>query len=333
VTRISYVGSLSRHNQITYEGNPETAAGHAACLALTACNTTNRNIQTYVYPQNTAYGSVDPNTGVTGFVSVGTVGSAASSSYHALQVSLEKGYTHGLLFQLSYTYAHSLDDGSSFENSGFGESGTRGYNQYVKSLNYGNSAYDARQHLVFSPIYIVPFHTGGSAFAPANLLLSGWEISGIMTLATGFPYDISYAGGTSRSLYCSASTSFYACPDVPVQTGPLVRENPRVRSATTGYGTWFLPTSFAAEPLGGFGNISRDPYHGPGTNNTNVLIAKNFALSSDGARRLQIRMESDNVFNHTQFTNPTSTYGSSSLGFVTGTGSARQTQLAAKIYF
>jgi hypothetical protein len=44
-------------------------------------------------------------------------------------------------------------------------------------------------------------------------------------------------------------------------------------------------------------------------------------------------MESDNVFNHTQFSNPTSTYGSSSLGVVSSAAAARQSQLAAKIYF
>ena len=47
-----------------------------------------------------------------------------------------------------------------------------------------------------------------------------------MTVATGFPYDISYAGGTSRSLYCDASLSFYACPDVPNQIAPAHPQQP-----------------------------------------------------------------------------------------------------------
>ncbi len=63
---------------------------------------------------------IDPNTGVTGLASAGEVGSYASSSYHSFQASVQKANTHGFVFQLSYTYAHALDDGSSFENSGFG---------------------------------------------------------------------------------------------------------------------------------------------------------------------------------------------------------------------
>jgi hypothetical protein len=339
IARVSYVGSLGRRNQITYEGNPETAAGHAACLAgnemspvtgsLVNC-VVNRNVQNLYFPQNTAYGAIYAPTGYPGFTNAGVVGSEAASSYHALQVSVTKAASHGLMYQLSYTYSHALDNGSSFENSGFGEAGSRGYNQYNPSLNYGDSNFDARQRLVFSPIYITP-RLAGEWYSVKNLAASGWEISGIVTLATGFPYDISYAGGTSRSLYCDF-TGYYACPDVPVQTAALTRLNPR--NFTTGKGGWFASTGFAAEPIGSFGNIHRDPYHGPGLNNTNMILAKNFPLGADSVRRLQLRMESDNVFNHTQFSNPTSTYGSGTFGRITGTQqAARQTQLAVKIYF
>jgi hypothetical protein len=325
VTRLSYVGSLGRHNQITYEGNPETAAGHAACLANPTC-IADRNTQAIKFPANKLANSST-------VAEMGLVGSEASSSYNSFQASVTKGQTHGLQFQLSYTYSHALDSGSSFENSGFGSNGQRGYNQYQPSLNYGDSLYDARQRLVFSPVYAVPFKRGGSAFSPYNLAVSGWEISGISTVATGFPYDISYAGTTSRSLWCDASTpSFYACPDVPMQTAALARQNPRIRNSS-GYGTWFGAGSFAAETIGTFGNVHRDPYHGPGINNTNMTIAKKFNLGADGSRYLQIRMESDNVFNHTQFSNPVSQYGAGTFGQITLAAAARQTQLAAKIIF
>jgi len=332
VARLSYVGSLARHNQITYEANAETAAGQAACTLNATC-VADRNTQCFNFPGNCIGNSAQiPEEGI--------VGSEGSSSYHSLQAAVTKGLTHGLQFQLSYTYAHSLDNGSSFENSGFGGSGSRGYNQYVQSLNYGDSLFDARQRLVFSPIYIVPFKSHGNTFSVSNLALAGWEVSGIATVATGLPFDISYAGTTSRSLYCSASLSFYACPDVPVQVAPLVKINPHTRSivsTTTGaHGNsgYFSPASFVAENLGSFGNVHRDPYHGPGINNTNMILAKNFALSADGARRLQIRMETDNVFNHTQFSNPSSTFGSGTFGQISGVQNpARLTQLAAKIYF
>ena len=103
---------------------------------------------------------------------------------------------------------------------------------------------------------------------------------------------------------------------------------------------YFSKASWAPETIGTFGNTHRNPYHGPGINNTNMILAKNFNLSADGARKLQIRMESDNVFNHTQFNNPSSTWAdtvpaSTTTGFgqISGAANARQTQLAAKIYF
>lgn len=324
IARISYVGALARHNQITPEANYETAAGQAACLASSACQTA-RNTQALSFPGNTVGGSSQ-------IVEEGLASSGASSSYHSAQVSLTKAPTHGLQFQISYTYAHALDNGSSFENSGFGGAGARGYNQFKPSLNYGDSTFDARQHFVFAPVYTVPSFKSSGTFSPVNLLLSGWQISGILQLSTGLPFDISYAGTTSRSLYCSASLSFYACPDVPLQVAPLAKSNPRVRIAS-GNSVYFSSTSFAAEPIGSFGNVHRDPYHGPGSNNTNLILAKNFSLSSDGARRLQLRMESDNVFNHTQFNNPSSTFGSGTFGQISSAAAARQTQLGAKIYF
>ncbi len=326
VVRVSYVGSLAHHNQATYESDYETAAGHAECVSDPVCQA-DRNYQSLYYPQNTIGNDGD-------IASVGTVGSFAASNYHSMQAFVQKGVTHGLMFQVAYTYAHALDTASSFENAGFGESGTRGFNQFDTALNYGNAAFDVRNHFVFSPLYVIP-KFAGSAYSARNLAISGWEISGIMTLAQGFPYDISYAGGTSRSLWCSAGVNFYACPDVPVQVSQIQLADPRVRNPVTGNSFWFSngTTAFSPEPIGGFGNVGRDPYHGPGTNNTNMILAKNFMLVPERNISLQMRIESDNVFNHTNFSNPASTYGPSNIGQISSAASGRQSQLAAKIYF
>jgi hypothetical protein len=351
VARASYVGSLARHNQSTIDANPITPAGHAACLAdTTSCgytgytgpNTIYREEQDYFFPGHTAYGQIDPSSGQPGFLSPGDVTSYASSSYHSLQATLQKGVTHGLTFQLSYTWAHAIDTGSSFENAGFGGS-FRGFNQFAPQLNIGDSGFDARQRVVFSPIYITPAIHGKSAYNPINLAVSGWEISAITTLASGFPFDVSYGGSSGDSLWCPGFTYFYACPDAPNQVAAITKANPRIRLATNGHSAYISKTAFANEPIGQFGNTHRDPAHGPGINFTNMILAKNFYLSQDRGIRLQVRMESDNVFNHTSFGNPgagwsdtTLTNANSTFGQISGINSgssARLTQLATKIYF
>jgi hypothetical protein len=345
VLRVSYVGTLGRHNQTEVEGNPISPAGHAACLASASC-IANRNNQNFYYPNHTTYPQADTSnfgTGPSGvgynlIPSIGLISTSTSSNYNSLQVSVDKGLTHGLQMQASYTLSHALDNGSSFENTGFG--GSRGYNQYQPSLNYGNSQYDARHRFVIAPVYTVPTSKSGSSFSPRNLALAGWEITGIATFATGQPFDIAYNGATSRSLWCSANWSYYACPDVPQQTAPIVLANQRQHiivggqaANKTAYFTGGATGSFAAEPLGSFGNISRFKYHGPGINNTNLIIGKNIPVSSDGTRYLQLRIESDNVFNHTQFSNPSGSYTSANFGLITAAAAGRQSQLGAKFYF
>ena len=321
VATISYVGALGRHEEITFEGNPITAAGQAACLASPTC-IADRNTQQIQFPTHTAFAPGNL------IASVGTIDTSGSSNYNALQLSATKGFTHGLLFQASYTYSHALDNASGFENAGFGIQ--RGYNQFDPALNYGDSAFDTRHRFVFSPVYQIPSlkSLSGLHWLP-DAIGKGWEISGIETLATGFPFDIAYDGSTSRSLFCAASVNFYACPDVPLQTGPLVTENPR-----QGKNFWFSPSNFTAEPLGQFGNTHRNAYHGPGINNTDVGVYKNIYLwGGNESRYIQLRLESYNVFNHTQFNEPTANFASASFGRIRSAAAGRQTQLAAKIYF
>jgi hypothetical protein len=342
VAKISYVGSFGRHNQATVEGNPITPAGHAACLSDAKC-IAGAPTQNFNYPTHTQFGYSDG--GFNDFMSIGLVSTVSASNYNSFQAEFEKGMTHGLFLQASYTFSHALDNASNFENSGFGSAGARGYNQYAPNLNYGNSLQDARHRFVLAPIYRVPFRNGGNPFNMYNLLAAGWEISGISTLATGFPYDISYGGfGSSNSLWCSANTSYYACPDSPNQLAPLVTQNPRTPAGVGLRTNWFNGDSshFADETVGQFGTASRNHYHGPGLNNTNVVVAKNIPFSSDGVRYIQLRLESDNVFNHTQFANPDGNFGNGTpaqggtfgtIGSINTTTAARQTQIAAKIYF
>ncbi|HKT23622.1 MAG TPA: hypothetical protein VJR04_03400, partial [Terriglobales bacterium] len=295
------------------------------CLADPNC-IANQDNQAEVFPSHVLHNDGDV------FASPGWIASGGTSNYNALQVSARKGLTHGLLFQASYTWSHSLDTASSFEDAGFGSiatgQATRGYNQFAPGLNYGNSTFDARHRFVIAPVYEVPYHHDGLM----GTLLGGWEITGILTLQTGFPFDISYAGGSSLSLWCAAGENFYACPDAPNQVAPLQFTDPR-KGGLSG-STWFNPgNSFVDETTGQFGNLSRNRYYGPGIINTDAGIYKNIYWPGSESRYLQLRLESYNIFNHTNFNNPNSNFTSASFGRITSAAAGRQSQLAVKIYF
>ena len=163
-----------------------------------------------------------------------------------------------------------------------------------------------------------------------------------MTFATGFPYDISYAGGASYSLFCAINDTYYACPDVPNQVAPLQHTNPRAG----GIGQYFdgrvqdgtaanASASFAQETLGSFGNIARNKYHGPGINNTDMVLAKNIHLASDSARFIQLRIEGYNVFNHTNFGNPDGNISDAggTYGQIQSAAAGREFQLVGRFNF
>jgi hypothetical protein len=349
IATVSYVGSLGRHEQIELEGNPITQAGHDACLASASC-IANRSNQSFLFPTHTATPVVDARFGsINVYPSIGLISSTGNSSYNSLQVSAKKNFTHGLLFQASYTWSHSLDNGSGFEDSGFGGA-HRGFNMFNPALNYGDSSFDARQRFVFAPVYQIPDwkNAPGLHWLP-SIIGKGWGISGAMTFASGFPFDIRTSG--SRSLFCSSNWQFYACPEVPVQTAGLKRVDPRNPGiGASGQVFWFDPNvGFSDEPIGGFGNVHRNPFHGPGINNTDVAISKNiYFVPGHENYYMQLRLESYNVYNHTQFSNPSGsvTFAGSStavggsggtvnntFGRITSAAAGRQSQLAIKIYF
>jgi hypothetical protein len=337
VLQLAYVGSLGRRLVIAYEGDPITPAGHAACVAdTTGCGSASSLAEHLNYPNNASVQpAINPANGFPYYLSVGTQGTIGSSNYNSAQVTVTKQATHGLQFTLAYTYSKALDDGSGLESSGFNG---RGYNQYPggAALNYGPSDYDARQRLVSSIVYEVPvFHSSNYLLREG---LSGWQVAAITAVQTGFPINFTEED-TFRSKWCD-EYSYYSCPDTPEVSTFSVPVN-KIRST----GTYFNAGLFSAEPLGTFGNVGRGLLHGPGFNYSNVSVAKNFPLSADGVRSIQIRMDASNVFNHANFAAPDSNFGDQTFGQVSatlGSGSAdpnadptggRTVQLVGRVYF
>src|SRR5207244_2768650 len=119
---------------------------------------------------------------------------AANSNYNSLQLAVKKQTSHGLLFNLNYTYSHSIDDGSTWHSGATTANGDAAGDGFTTdwtrpSLDRGNSIFDIRHRLVLNYVWELPFgkHTG---FLKA--LLDGWQYNGIWAFQTGAhwsPYD------------------------------------------------------------------------------------------------------------------------------------------------
>jgi hypothetical protein len=330
--QVGYVGSVGHRLVLVYEGDPITPAGHAACLAdITGCGAPGQIATHLLYPQYTTQPAINPQNGVPWYLSVGTQGTEGASSYNSAQVTVTKAPTHGLSFTVAYTYSKALDNASGLESSGFNG---RSYNQYQPSLSYGPSDYDAPHHIAASYVYQVPlYHSDNLLLRQA---LSGWEVTGISVAQSGNPINITDTG-VYLSKWCD-EFSYYGCPDAPnVSTTHIKLFNPRKS------GQYFDTTPFSQEALGTFGNAQRGILHGPGFNYTNLSLSKNFPISSDGVRSLQIRMDVANAFNHANFANPDGDFTDGTFGVVSAVKSTadvngdpqggRAVQLVGKFYF
>ncbi len=119
-----------------------------------------------------------PSDGIPVFSNIFAEDTIANSNYNALQVSLEKSYSHGLLFQMSYTLSKAIDQGASFENE-------------LNPLNYeatrGLSLLDAKNRFVFSPVWVLPIP---KADGWKGKVENGWGVSAIITYQSGFPIRV-----------------------------------------------------------------------------------------------------------------------------------------------
>lgn len=348
ILQVGYFGAQGRHLETTYEGNPITPAGAAACAADPNC-IANRILQSYLYPTHTAYapGNI--------FASVGVQATVGDSHYNSLQASLNKRMTHGVFFQVSYTYSHSIDDTSGYENSSGALPNTGGgalaTNPYNLEGFYGDSVFDARHRFVASYDWELPaaFHNNGLM----HTLVDGWTITGVTTLQTGFPLTI--YDSSDRSLLCNgAALTYYGCPDTAQYIGsggvPMYDARTSINAKTASTPTtgsqpyyWFDPNVFVHPAYGTLGNEGRDNFHGPGINNTDMSLFKRFHFGGEQARWVELRLEAYNVFNHTQFSQSTfagagftpvvTNVNSQNFGRTLSASPGRVIQLAAKIYF
>ncbi len=187
----------------------------------------------------------------------------------------------------------------------------------------------SRRH-IFSASYVyeIPFFRKSSN-ALARLLLGGYQISGITNIESGAPVPRVIVASTllgTRGLYPNA---------IGDPNGGLAG----TIDPATGLPFVFDPTAFEPAAIGQFGNASRAFARLPGRNQTNLALTKQFYFNTERTVYLQLRAESFNVFNQTQFIGistilPTAgPLSNPTFGRPTATRLPREFQFAAKFYF
>ncbi len=248
---------------------------------------------------------------------------SGSSNYRSMNAKLER-HTSSLVATAVYTWSKSTDTKSAA--AGIGASGFNGWQGLLDNsrpeLDRGLSDFDVDHRLVGSFVYNLPFGNGekiaGDATGLKNVLVGGWQVNGILTFQRGFPITIT--ADDSGGLNDSFGTNRADLVGDPYPSG---------FDKTTS--AWFNTAAFAQPAPGSFGNIGRNTLRGPGINNMDLALFKNFETGN--GTRIQFRFESFNALNHTQFNAPVVNVADNRFGRVLGSRPARINQIGLKFLF
>lgn len=248
--------------------------------------------------------------------------SNADSIYHALQVRLTRRMSKGFMINGSYTYGKSIDDASSFNGAG---SQVGVMNDKNFRGERGLSSFDVRHQLRFNYNYELPFGERKTWLNHGKIteFVGNWALSGSTSLQTGTPYTIRLLGSTSNN---SGSGNNFA--DRPNQIA-----DPNLSAGDRNALMFFNTAAFAIPTSGTFGNAGRDTVIGPGSFTTNLALAKGIRFGKDQQRRLDLRFEANNVFNHPNFVGLNTSFGATTFGRVQGAASMRTVDLNLRFSF
>lgn len=322
VLDVAYVGSLARHllqrrsiNAVPYGGRflPSSAD---PTIAAPATGDRTPLPDNFLRPYK-------------GYGDINYIEFASNSNYHALQVSANRRFSSSLSFGLAYTWSKAMDlvDGNNNNVNPI-------INPRVR--NYGKAGFDRTHNLTINYIYKLPgLSKKLGNHAVTRQVFDGWEVSGITTFLSGSPLGIGY--------------SLVQGPDIVGASGGGIDSrvvligDPVLPKSERTFARFFNTAAVRAPTRAelGIGNAAKDLIRGPGTNNWDISLFKNFSLGREGVR-LQYRLETYNTFNHTQFnavdTNAQFNFNTGAqvnalFGSYTGAANARRIVMGLKLNF
>jgi hypothetical protein len=246
-----------------------------------------------------------------GFNSIRLSENAANGHYNSLQISVHSQIKKDLSIQGAYTLSKAFDLST-------GGDLTNIDNPYDRNYDYGPSAYDRRHIGLISFVYDLPIFRHTQNYLERGVL-GGWQVSGIVTMESGTPLFLTLGGSQGSNGVPNSTNRPNFSGSIAYPASNLV---------------WFGQSGFSSPAVGSWGNLGKGAFYGPGRHNWNVSLFKSFVFSESRNSRLELRVESFNTWNHTQFNTVGTSYSNlSQFGRFTNTSDPRVFQMGAKIIF
>ncbi|MFN9458218.1 MAG: TonB-dependent receptor domain-containing protein [Acidobacteriota bacterium] len=234
----------------------------------------------------------------------------ATSDYHGLQTRLEKRFNAGYSVQASYTFSRAID--LSADELAGGSPDPRNQNR-----DRGLSDTHVGHRFTGSWVWEIPLGAGRRYLArggKADVILGGWQLSGIATAETGVPLTISAPGDTAN---------------IGLGSRPNRLCDGRLPNGSAN--EWFDTSCFVMPGAFSIGNSGRGILAGPGAHSWNIGVGKRFRIVE--THGIQFRAELFNAWNRVNLSTPGTQVGTPAYGRILASGAARNIQLGLKYGF
>jgi hypothetical protein len=241
------------------------------------------------------------------------------ASFNGATIEVKHRSPHGLFFDASYTWSHSIDDASDAgaTNAEF----NLPQNIYADNLavEKASSSFDHRNRFVGNVLYDLPFAKGTNGWV--RLLAADWRAGGILIAQSGAPFTVNLS--TSNDV---ANIGLVGGNNIE---RPNVSGDPNAGPKTATQ--WFNTAAFSLPAAFTFGNNPRNSVLGPGYVDLDTSLQKQWKLRE--AMDLQFRVDVYNLLNHPNFNLPGRIFGQSNFGVISSALDPREMQFALKFEF
>lgn len=324
VISAGYFGSKGTHLIGGYELNeipPGRAIATLCAVGASTTPTTPCQVAGTSFTSSAAEIILDQIRPYRGYRSITMITPQFNSNYHSLQTMFQQRFSGASQVNVAYTFSKNLTDNQNDRSNA-------PQNSYNNRADYGRATLDRRHVFTANYIYDIPLFAKRRDFV--GRAFGGWEISGIVTLQSGLPF--------------SPATSNWDPAGLGIIAPPLTVARPNVlcdpnANAPHQFLQWYNTACFQSNPTVNSGivnvpgNGARGSINGPPTKRVDFSLFKNFAFG-EGSKRLQLRGEVFNIFNHTNFRGIASTNVTSTVvGQISTVRDPRTIQLGAKLFF